>query len=197
MPDAVRAMRRCPRDWQRGMTLIELLVSLAVTSILLVGLGGVLFPVSSTFKGWTDRLERASTGTSLATSLQADSHRYVVCSGFEQQRSFLDFCPADAPQVIDTTPAAVHYEVSSSAPYVISRKPAGQSAVFLVRSPGSRRPQFWADCVAGGSTWNTFSGHIHLYNLRLDDGGGGSGGTVSPENFSVYYTAPWASIPCP
>jgi prepilin-type N-terminal cleavage/methylation domain-containing protein len=180
-------MRR--REWQRGMTLIEVMVALAVTSIILVGLGSVLFDVSRTYQGWADRLDTASTGAGLASSIQADSHRYVVCGSFSQLDSqptyMLDLCPAD-----DLTQPAVRYQVSSSAPYVVTRRsPLSAAAVFMARSQTGIRPYFWADClVAGGA----ISGHIHVEYLRLDDGSGvaGTNGTPYPWNFSVYYQAP-------
>jgi hypothetical protein len=166
------------------MTLVELLVALAVTSILLVGLGGVLFNVSGHYQSWVDRIGRAATGPSLAASLQADSHRYVVCDGFNHDNPFLDLCP---PGAMDPASYAVRYEVSDHAPYVITRQAAGKPAVLVVRSASTSQPYFWADCLPGG---DTISGHIHVYRLRVDDGEGNVGGNASPANFSVYYSAP-------
>jgi prepilin-type N-terminal cleavage/methylation domain-containing protein len=175
------------RDRQRGMTLIELLVAMAVTSILLVGLGAVLFNVPRTYQGWIDRMNGASTGAELAASIQADSHRYVVCGSPGDQAQTLNLCPPDR---LDPTHPAVRYTITTSAPYVVSRQPAGQSATFMGRSDGTQLPRFWVDCFDDG---NGVSGHIHLYNLRLrsDSGDGGMGGAVDSENYSVYYVAPW------
>ena len=175
------------RSWQRGMTLIELLVAMAVTSILLVGLGAVLFDVSSTYQGWAHRLNSASTGNGLAASIQADSHRYVVCGSPGSQGQTLNLCPAGQ---LDATRPAVRYVISSSAPYVITRQPAGRPAAFMGRSDDTQLPYFTVDCFDDG---NSVSGHIHVYKLRLagDAGDGGTGGAIDGENFSVYYVAPW------
>jgi prepilin-type N-terminal cleavage/methylation domain-containing protein len=179
------------RNSQRGMTLIELLVSMTVTSMLLVALGGVFVNVSSRYQGWADRLANASTGSSLAANLQADSHRYVVCDNLNTLVYTLDLCPA-LPPGDPTSPSpvpVVRYQVSNSAPYVISREsPVGAPAAFMARSRGTTRPQFRADCHDAG---NAVSGHIHVYGLRLDDGDGGA--NVNRENFMVYYAAPWTA----
>jgi prepilin-type N-terminal cleavage/methylation domain-containing protein len=172
------------RDPQRGMTLVELLISMAVTSILLVALGGAFVNVSSRYQGWADRLGNAMVGPGLASSLQADSHRYVVCVPLRTRVTTLDLCPAVPAHTV-----VVRYHVSGSAPYVITREsPVGGSQAFLARSLGTARPEFWADCADAG---NVVSGHIHVYNLRLDDGAGGSGASANSENFMVYYAAPW------
>lgn len=174
-------------SWQRGMTLIELLVAMAVTSILLVGLGAVLFNVSSNYQAWAHRLNGASTGVGLAASIQADSHRYVVCGSPGNQGQTLNLCPADQ---LDATRPAVRYVISSAGPYVVTRQPAGKPAAFMGRSDVTQLPYFTVDCFDGG---NSVSGHIHVYNLRLksDAGDGGKSGGVDIENYSVYYVAPW------
>jgi len=175
-------MRR--RDWQRGMTLVELLVSMFAMSIILVGLGGVLFDVSGHYQGWANRLNNASTGTALAADLQADSHRYVVCGVPGPQGQTLNLCPADD---LDASSPAVRYTISTGgAPYLVVRQQANQPSTLLARGSGTTQPSFWVDCFDDG---NSVSGHVHVYNLRLDDGAGGK--TVSSENFSIYYAAPW------
>lgn len=187
---------------QRGMTLVELLVSLAVASILLVGLGGAMFDVSMQYQRWVDRVDlAAAAGAGLAAALQADSHRYVVCDPFQPDGSelkageptVLHLCLPDA---IDPTSAgaAVTYMIGTQAPYVITRMVQGGSTVFMVRSPSPRQPVFWANCIDDGGT---LSGHIHVFYLRLDDGAGDTGGDVQLGNFSVYYVAPRPQNGCP
>lgn len=178
-------MRRSP---QRGMTLVELLVSMAVTSIILLGLTAVFFNVSGRYESWAARLATASTGPGLAAAIQADSHRYVPCGDTTDVQTF-DLCPAD--RSADAANWAVQYVVSSGFPYVITRQQRGRPATFMVRSASETRPSFWADCFDGGAT---VAGHIHVYHLRVDDGAGGGDGSrqaVDSENFSVYYVAPW------
>jgi hypothetical protein len=170
------------------MTLVELLVAMAVTSILLVGMTGAFFTVTSKYQDWAHRLQTASVGAGLAASLQADSHRYVRCDSTAlapQHVSTLQLCPADA-----TTAAAVTYQVSASTPNVISRQPSSQAAAFMLRSTGTATPYFTIDCFDNGST---LSGHIHVYNLRLPSD---SLIADSGETFSVYYVAPRGTRGC-
>lgn len=175
------------RDRQRGMTLIELLVAMAITSVLLLGLANVFFDVTTRYQDWAHRLQTASVGAGLAADLQADGHRYVACDSvfLGRPQYSIQLCLADA-----TNTAAVTYAVSSSSPYVITRQEGGQPAVFLVRSTGSTRPTLWMDCFDNGGT---LSGHIHVYDLRL------SSDSLDPrsrETFSVYYVAPRGSRGC-
>ena len=175
------------RDLQRGMTLVELLVAMAITSILLVGLANVFFDVTSRYQVWAHRIQTASVGAGLAANLQADGHRYVHCdsTALGQQLYTIQLCPAD-----DTNSTAVTYRVSASAPFVISRQEGTQSAAFVVRSTGSTRPTLWMDCFDNGST---LSVHIHVYYLRLP---GDSLDPSSGETFSVYYVAPRGTRGC-
>ena len=64
---------------QRGQTLIELMIGIAITGLVLAALGGLLYTVSDRFAGWGKRLDTAMDGFGVASALQADSHRYVVC----------------------------------------------------------------------------------------------------------------------
>lgn len=160
------------RDPQRGVTLVELLVSMAVMAILLVGLGSALENVSGRYQAWVDRLTSASTGDALTTNLQADSHRYAPCSvgSLGQQ---LDLCAPDRPGI-----AVVSYTVSGAAPYVVTRhQPAASAGTFVARGQTAAQPVFAADCLDAGGT---VSGHIVVNNVRTN----GSA-------LSVYYSAPW------
>jgi hypothetical protein len=162
------------------MTLVELLVAMAVTSILLVGLTSAFFNVSGVYGRWADRLQGAQIGTGLAASLQLDTHRYVFCGRtqpFAGSQPFLDLCSPDQL----ATPV-VSYNVTGSHPWVITRQ-VGQTATFMARSPTP--PGFWIDCF--DHEGKTIAGHVHLYDFRQGDGLGGS----SDQNFSLYYVAPW------
>jgi len=75
---------------QRGQTLIELLIGIAITGLVLTALGGLLYTVSDRFAGWGKRLDTATDGFGVASALQADSHRYVVCSSVNGPQ--LSFC---------------------------------------------------------------------------------------------------------
>jgi prepilin-type N-terminal cleavage/methylation domain-containing protein len=181
------------RDWQRGMTLVELLVAMAVTSILLVGLTSVFFDVTSRYQDWAHRLQTASTGVSLAATLQADGHRYVHCDSTPLRTHVADLalCAAD-----DTGSAVVTYHVTGTGPWVITRQPGTQAAAFVLRS--DTHPDLWIDCFdtkSDGSAGSTVAGHIHVYNLRLPS----DSLDTNPndiETFSVYYVAPRGTRGC-
>jgi hypothetical protein len=161
------------------MTLIELLVGMAVTSILLVGLTSAYFNVSGVYQSWANRLQGASIGTGLAASLQVDAHHYVFCPPTAQGLPAPDLylCSPD-----DLNTHVVSYHVTGTGPWVISRQ-VGTKTTFMARS--ATQPELWIDCV--GSDGGAVSGHVHLYGFRQGDGLGGT----SDENFSVYYVAPW------
>lgn len=168
---------------QRGMTLVELLVGMAVSTIVLVGITGVLYGVTSNYQKWIDRVGDASTGTALAAAIQADSHRYVVCRATNKELE-LDFCLPNS-----TTPAVIYATSASGPPYSIMRTQInGPSALVTLVGRGHHgQPVFWSeDCRAAGGT---VSGHIHVYALR--DASRGS------ESFSVYYRAPLPQQGCP
>jgi len=162
------------------MTLVELLVAMAVTSILLVGLTSAFFNVSGVYGKWADRLQGAQVGIGVAASLQLDTHRYVFCGQTQNGGSPQPYLFLCWPDQLGTP--VVSYHVTGSKPWVITRQ-VGQTATFIARSVTP--PGFWIDCF--DHEGKTVSGHVHLYNFRQGDGLGGS----SAENFSVYYVAPW------
>lgn len=161
---------------QRGMTLVELLVGTVVTSIVLIGVTGVLYTVTGRYQTWVDRVNTASTGLGLAAAIQADSHRFVIChatnTGSDHE---LDLCvPGEGT-------ATVVYRISGgSAPWIVSRQEGTASPTFMARGLGPTRPHFWVDCFQ--ISLGVSSGHIHIYDLRLDK--------RSTESYSVYYRAP-------
>jgi prepilin-type N-terminal cleavage/methylation domain-containing protein len=165
---------------QRGMTLVEVLVGMVVTSIVLIGLTGVLYNVTGRYQAWVDRVNTASIGLGLAASIQADSHRYVLCAypgpGTDQE---LDLCVPG-----DSTPAVKYNIAGGQAPWLITRTEGSGTATFMARGLGSR-PYFRADCgqQSTGQGPGAASGHIHIYQLRMDQQG-------SRETYSVYYRAP-------
>jgi hypothetical protein len=155
------------------MTLVELLVAMTVTTIVLVGITGVLYGVTSKYQQSIDRVGDASTGSALAAAIQADSHRYVVCQIRDAE---LDLC------LPNSTMNIVTYTINPNGPpYSITRTEihgSNQSSTLVGRGLFGQ-PIFWRDCHP---TAGTLSGHIHVRWLR--DPSRGS------ESFSVYYRAP-------
>jgi prepilin-type N-terminal cleavage/methylation domain-containing protein len=176
------------RHGQRGMTLIELLVSMAVMSILLLGLSSVFFVVSSRYEDWAHQLQTASVGAGLAASLQADSHRYVHCDSTPLDTRplyVIALCAAD-----DRNTAIVTYQVSGTKPWVITRQ-QGTQAAFMLRS--DTQPYFWIDCL--DQDGQTVSGHVHVYDLRQPSDSLDTN-PLDIETFSVYYVAPRGTLGC-
>ena len=128
MPAAVT-----PRRTKGGQTIVELLVGITVTGIILAALTGLLFTVSDRFANWTDRLVGVTDGVDLASAVQADGHRYVVCQGGAGGQ--LHLC------VPHTCAAAVTYDSrSTGAGWVVTRTDAAGTGRFVGRLPG--QPQF-------------------------------------------------------
>jgi hypothetical protein len=172
------------------MTLVELLVGMAVTAVVLVGLTGILYDVTSYYQGWADRLGDASTGGALAAALQRDSERSIVCHTTGAHVQQLGFCIAGTPTV-----TALYTIQSGGATFSIYRQeqpPAGPTILMargnvLTVGGAPQQPSFWSECIPGPGT---ISGHIHVYDFRSD--------ARSDQSFSVYYHTPMpASGGCP
>ena len=94
--------------------MIELIIGMAVGSILMVGMVGVLFAASSAYNNWIDRVTTSGTGDVLAAAIIADSHHYVACSTGANE---LQFC---YPHAVPAQPV-VTYSSSAQAPYSVTR----------------------------------------------------------------------------
>ena len=172
---------------QRGMTLIELLVAMGVTSAILVGLTGVLYNVNGHYQEWADRVNSASTGVSLAAALQSDSHRFAECQATNHVAE-LDFCLPNTGTNSLSSGLAVRYSVGSTSPYVISRQqllPVAGRPSLVARSQSSAQPVFTVDCQVSAGT---ISGHIWVDNLS-------QGSSGSQNSISVSYHAPLKGCP--
>ena len=91
------------------MTLVELLMAMTVTSIVLLGITGVLTVGYRVANVWTQKISEAQTENQIAGWLDQDLHRYVPCSA--QQSTELDLClphQATAGQMVayTTTPSS-------------------------------------------------------------------------------------------
>jgi len=119
---------------QRGQTLIELLIGIAVTGLVLAALGGLLYTVSDRFAGWGNRLNNATDGFDLAAALQSDSHRYVPCG--PSGGSELTLCRT-TNGCSATDPLAVHYSsqgtiIDQGARVVVTRTVGADSTITRV-----------------------------------------------------------------
>jgi len=105
---------------QRGETLIELMLAMAVASLILAGLAGVTFTASDRFERWSDRVTAASTGSAVAAMVQADSHRYVPCTPQAAHLSELALCSP-----LDCRPEVVYTGKIAAGTYVLVRREQG------------------------------------------------------------------------
>jgi hypothetical protein len=143
------------RHSQAGLSMVELIVGMAVTSILLVGITGVLFSASAAYRNWIDRIETSGTGDVLAASLAADSHRYVICS---QSSAQLDFCLPGS----SSTAAGVSYRNSAGAPYTVLRKDLSSGNSRVVARGLASALVFHVHCSKAA---NVDAGYIKVLNL--------------------------------
>jgi prepilin-type N-terminal cleavage/methylation domain-containing protein len=160
------------RRGQRGMTVVEVLVAMAVTAVVLVGLTGVLSDVTGYYQDWADRLDDASTGAAVASAIQQDSERYIPCHTTSRR---LDFC------VPGSNSTAATYAISpDGSAYSILRQSLPNGSTVLMARGATAATWFWSECILGPGT---VSGHVHVYQFRGDT-------QTKLENFSVYYHAP-------
>ena len=106
--------------------MVELIIGMAVTSILMVGMTGVLFAASSAYNNWIDRIVTSGTGDVLAAAIIADTHHFVACATAADE---LAFCyPNSAPAA-----PVVTYESAEQTPYSVMRIARGGGQQLLVR----------------------------------------------------------------
>jgi prepilin-type N-terminal cleavage/methylation domain-containing protein len=74
---------------QRGLTLVELLVAMAITSMIFVAIADVTQVGEQVEATWSNAITNAQSANRLAGWLQRDTHRYTPCSAGTYQ---LDLC---------------------------------------------------------------------------------------------------------
>ena len=106
------------RRRQAGLSLVELIIGMAVTTLVLSGVVAIVFTLTNSYNAWVGRVASASNGDVLAAAIQADAHRFIACpaSTFE-----LDFCQVDGTTVV------VAYRTQGSTPYTVTRTNGGSS----------------------------------------------------------------------
>jgi Prokaryotic N-terminal methylation motif len=133
------------RRRQAGLSLVELIIGMAVTSLVLSGLVAIVFTLDTSYNAWVGRIANASNGDVLAAAIQADAHRLIACPSSADE---LDFCLVDGA-------LAVAYRTQGSAPYTVTRD-AGNSIQVMVRGLGAR-PTYHVDC---DGTLGVASGYV-------------------------------------
>ncbi len=154
---------------QRGATTVELLVAMAVVSLVFTGLVGVIRAAAAGYNLWYRPLQTAATDPALeflAASVQADSHTYVPCS---TSAGRLDFClpaaPAPALPAV-SSPVVSYTSVSVAGGYQVVRGTDGGNSVVLRRLASA--PSFHVTCPAGNSGRAVGEGTIRIAGLALN-----------------------------
>ena len=65
------------RRGEAGLSLVELIIGMGVTTLVLTGMVAVVFTITGTYNAWVDRIANASNGDVLAAAIQADAHRFI------------------------------------------------------------------------------------------------------------------------
>jgi hypothetical protein len=138
------------RRRQAGLSLVELIIGMAVTSLVLSGMVAMVFTLTTSYNRWVVRVGNASSGDVLAAAIQADAHRLIACRA---STSELDFCLVDAT-------VAVAYRTQGPAPYTVTRINGGGSQL-MVRGLAAR-PTYHVDC---NGTTGAGSGSIEVDNI--------------------------------
>ena len=134
---------------QRGLTVIELIIAMAVTSIVMVALVGIVFAVNQVSTAWGQRTYLSQAAPLLPNTLQADAHRYVPCNSGVS--SSLQLClPNGQP--------AVTYAAGGSCPCDLTRTNQLTGSRTVVVHSLLDKPAFTTTCApAGGVTAGSIS----------------------------------------
>ena len=128
---------------QSGMTLIELILAMAVTALVLAALGGVVFGANMVTRTWGQRTYLSETVQLLPSSLQADTHRYVPCSG-QPTGTDLHLCLPGGPEMVT-------YSSGNGCPCDLLRTDRQFGSVTLVVRGLEAPATFAASCTTAGA----------------------------------------------
>jgi Tfp pilus assembly protein PilE len=96
---------------QAGLSLVELIIGMAVTSLVLSGIVAMVFTLTNSYNHWVGKVGNASSGDVLAAAIQVDAHRLITCGTTSTEQ---DFC------LVGGTPS-VAYCTQGPAPYTVIR----------------------------------------------------------------------------
>jgi len=151
MPVAVN-WRALSQRSQRGQTLVELLVGIAITGIVLAAVAGLLYTVSDRFAGWGARLDTASDGFGLAAALQADGHRYRPCGS----GTSLSFCRTIG-DCSPTLPAVTYWSTQIGGTDFLIKRTEGDRVTLVGRAQAAPKPPYF--------TYDPNTNAIHVQGL--------------------------------
>jgi hypothetical protein len=168
------------------MTLVELLAAMTITSIVLVGITGVLVAGYHAADLWGQKISEAQTANQLAGWLEQDLHRYVPCSSPGGE---LDLCPPNAPLRAPAS-AAVRYTTpipSGGCPCNVERSDGQTQAHSIVTRNLVRAPTFTPACTSGGGA---DIGYVEIDGIEYQPAGQAPAPVATPPPLVLYFRAP-------
>jgi prepilin-type N-terminal cleavage/methylation domain-containing protein len=127
---------------QRGLTLIELILAMAVTSFVMVALVGIVFAVNQVSMAWGQRTYLSQAAPLLPNTLQADAHRYLPCNSGATSSSLQLCLPNGQP--------AVTYAAGGSCPCDLTRTNELTGTRTVVVHGLLEQPAFATTCAPAG-----------------------------------------------
>ncbi|MDQ6771604.1 MAG: prepilin-type N-terminal cleavage/methylation domain-containing protein [Candidatus Dormibacteraeota bacterium] len=150
----MNTVRRRPH--QRGASLVELIVAMAITGLVLVGLIGVVLVTENVSQAWDHRVGLAAANTALPASLQADVHRFVPCAA-NGSTPTLNLCEPDGK------PAIAYAYAAASGQIVRSDAATGRTDVIVRRLDAAANPAF---SVLRTQAVSSCAGYVLVQGLR-------------------------------
>jgi prepilin-type N-terminal cleavage/methylation domain-containing protein len=173
---------------QHGMTLVELLVAMTVTSIVLVGITGVLAAGYHAAGQWGQKITEAQTENQLAGWLAQDLHRYAPCTGTGGGE--LDLClPADRSNRVVTYTTGLS---GNSCPCVVFRTDVARKTRSVITRDLAEQPNFVLACAFSNSV---STGYVEIQHLVYRPAGQAPAPMASPPGLVLYFRAPGGSCP--
>ena len=176
---------------QRGMTLVELLMAMTVTSIIFLGITGVLMVGYHGAALWGQKITEAQSVNQVTGWLDQDMHRYVPCA--QQAAGQLDLCLANQAG----TSAVVTYTTSSSSgggcPCTMFRNDGVSGARFVVTRDLVAQPTFSTSC--SNSATGSQTGYVRVDGLEYEPSSQAPAPAATPPSMIVYFRAPLGSCP--
>jgi len=149
------------RKGQDGAVLVEVLVAMAVTALVLLGLSSVVFVGSNAYQAWAGPIKAAQAGPPLgilAATIQGDAHRLVPCHPSATPSPTLDLCHPN-PISGGSCQVVVRYESTGSGATGVqllretwSLAPCAQTSQVTVLRDLTGTPTFAVSSCSGVST---------------------------------------------
>jgi type II secretory pathway component PulJ len=163
------------------MTLVELLVAMTVTTIVMVGITGVLVAGYHAADQWGQKITEAQTENQLTGWLDQDLHRYVPCTG--TGGSELALClPGDRSNT-----AVRYFSTPGPCPCNLKREDVTTSGESVVTRDLINAPTFTTDCSQSNADYR---GYVKVANLVYRPAGQAPAPRYLPGPLVLYFRAP-------